>query len=216
MKATAKPSIAVVEEDPEILASLRQLLSSVHIDAEWFDSADALWAKGALSSRWQCVLADVGTAGVAGAHFIQQLPLYGINAPAILLLEPNDVPTAVEALKSGAADVLEKPFNGQMLLDAVHDAQRRARNASQSRERRRDLRAIFSDLTSREFDVAIALVRGLSNREIASALQISPKTVEVYRSRVMQKTQATSLCDLIRMAIKANLVEEEIKNVGAF
>ncbi|MDN3518529.1 LuxR C-terminal-related transcriptional regulator [Aquisalimonas lutea] len=207
MNAVTSPNIAVVENDEAILTTLEELFYSVRIDARWFETAgEALLAASRSRPCWQCVLADADAPGVDGVRFIHSLRQQGIVPPVILLLEPNDVSTAVDALKNGATDVLEKPFNGQVLLDAVHDAQQFARSVSRSRERRRDLSARFKGLTSREYEVAVVTIQGFSNREIAKTLGISPKTVEVYRSRVMHKTGAGSLCDLIRMAIKADLV----------
>lgn len=207
MNAVTSPNIAVVENDEAILTTLEELFYSVRIDARWFETADeALLAASRGRPCWQCVLADADAPGVDGVRFIHSLRQQGIIPPVILLLEPNDVSTAVDALKNGATDVLEKPFNGQVLLDAVHDAQQFARSVSRSRERRRDLSARFKGLTSREYEVAVVTIQGFSNREIAKALGISPKTVEVYRSRVMHKTGAASLCDLIRMAIKTDLI----------
>ncbi|WP_290652639.1 LuxR C-terminal-related transcriptional regulator [Aquisalimonas sp.] len=211
MTTTVGPTIAVIEDEVDTLVTLHQLLSSVQIDTDWFDSAQAFWASAHKTPQGWCVLADASAPGVLGAPFIHQLSQHGVIAPVILLVEPNDVTTAVEALRNGAADVLENPFNDQLLLDAVHAAQRRARHASLSRDRRRDLSARLSNLTSRELEVAVFVVRGCSNREIARALNISSRTVEVYRAKVMRKTGATSLCDLIRMAINANLMEMEME-----
>lgn len=207
MAAIPAATVYVITPQAEVRATLGVLFLSVHIRARYYDSAQA-WMPDREPGAPGCVVADMCAPGVDGAGFLRRQRRRGMNLPVILLSDSDDVPTAVEALKAGAWDYLCKPFNGQILLDSVHGALEQARIGLSRHAVRRELQSRFDSLTPRERDVVVPMVQGLSNREIAERLGVSPKTVEVYRSRIMRKTRADNLCSLIRMAIRVELLAQ--------
>lgn len=200
-------SVYVVDPDPIVVATLKELFSSVHIEAEYFNSADECLARVNRCSRG-CIIADAAAPGACVATFQHRLREQGIELPVIFLSYSGDVATAVMALKSGAADFLEKPFNDQTLLDAVHRAIETDQIQAHHKARRQELRARFDALTPREWDVVVPMIKGCSNRMIAAELGLSEKTVELYRSRIMRKIGAAKLPELIRIAIRIDLLGE--------
>lgn len=208
MTGARTPTVFVVDPDPEIQATLSILFSSVHIRARYFESGQACMQEQ-FGNWYGCLVVDVAAPGVAGAEFLKQQRLLGLEQPVIFLSDSGDVPTAVEAIRAGAWDYLEKPFNGQVLLDSVHAALEQARIGLARWTQRREIQTRFEALTPREWQVVVPMVQGMANREIAEHLRVSPKTIEVYRSRIMRKTRADNLCGLIRMAIRVGLLEQE-------
>ena len=136
----------------------------------------------------------------------QQLREHGIDVPVIIITGHGNVATAVAAMKQGALDFIEKPFNDQLLLDCIHNALAEDVVRRRARARRQELMRRFDTLTPREQDVLRWVVRGLSNRQIAKLLNLSRKTVEVHRAKVMQKTRADTLSQLIRMAMAIGIL----------
>lgn len=197
----------MVDSDPEVVATLKELFACVRIRAEYFDSARDCLARLNRSTRG-CLIADAAAPRVLGADFQQRLRDDGIDLPVIILSYAGDVTTAVKALKNGAADFFEKPFNGQALLDAVHRAIEADRVESHDKAARWELRGRFDTLTPREWDVVVPMIKGCSNRLIAAQLGLSEKTVELYRSRIMRKIEVTKLTELIRIAIRIDLLAE--------
>lgn len=207
MSASTKSTVYVIEPDASVVATLKELFSSVRIEAEYFNSADDCLAR---VNRYSCgcLIADAAAPGVGVATLQHRLCEEGIGLPVIFLSYSGDVATAVHALKCGAADFLEKPFNGQAFLDAVHRAIESNQIGTHHRAVTRELRARFDPLTPREWEVVLPMIKGCSNRMIAGELGLSEKTVEVYRSRIMRKTGAANLPELIRIAIRINLLGE--------
>lgn len=200
-------SVYVVDPDPQVVATLKELFACVRIRAEYFDSARDCLARLNRYSRG-CVIADAAAPHVHGAEFQQRLRDENIDLPVIILSFTGDVTAAVKALKNGAADFFEKPFNGQALLDAVHRAIEDDRVESHDRAVRWELRGRFDTLTPREWDVVVPMIKGCSNRLIAAQLGLSEKTVELHRSRIMRKVEVTKLTELIRIAIRIDLLAE--------
>ncbi|EAR22727.1 response regulator transcription factor [Nitrococcus mobilis] len=207
MLTSDNPTVYVIDSDALIVATLQKLFSSVHIEAEYFNSADACLARIMRCSRG-CILADASTPELCVATFQHRLSEDDIELPVIFLSKGSDVATAVDALKHGAADFLEKPFNDQMLLDAVHRAIEIDQVAAADRAARQTLRNRFDALTAREWEVLIPMIKGSSNRMIAGELGLSKKTVEAHRARIMRKTEATNLAELIRIALRIDLLGE--------
>ncbi|HET8700099.1 MAG TPA: LuxR C-terminal-related transcriptional regulator [Nitrococcus sp.] len=197
----------VVDPDPAVVTTLKELFSSVCIEAEYFRSAEECLARLDPGSRG-CIIADAAAPGVSVATLQYRLQEKDIELPVIFLSYSGDVATAVMALKCGAADFLEKPFNGQTLLDTVHRAIEINRIEAHYRSVRRELRARFDALTPREWEVILPMVKGCSNRMIAEELGVSEKTVEVYRARIMRKAGAANLPELIRIAVRIDLLGE--------
>lgn len=200
-------TVYVVDPDPAVAATLKELFSSVYLEAEYFNSVGDCLMRVTRYSRG-CILADAAALDVGVATFQHRLRKEDIELPVIFLSYSGDVATAVIALKCGAADFLEKPFNGQTLLDTVHRAIEIDRIEAHYRAERRKLRARFDTLTPREWEVVVPMIKGCSNRIIAGELGVSEKTIECYRSRIIRKIGAANLPELIWIAIRIDLLGE--------
>ncbi len=152
-----------------------------------------------------CVLLDVRMPGMDGLAVQKALNERGINLPVIILTGHGDVPVAVEAMKSGAIEFLEKPYEKQALVSAIENAFSLLDNQLIDDKRGRDAKARLIDLTPRERQVLECLVDGLTNKGIAQALSISPRTVEIHRAHMMEKLQADSLSSALRLAFLAGI-----------
>jgi len=146
-------------------------------------------------------LLDVRMPGMSGLELLEQLTKEQMVPPTIIITGHGDVPMAVRAMKQGAIDFIEKPFNDEVLLDAIRRAVNSAEQQRSSKALVADLAARFANLTPREHEVMDMVTAGQSNKEIANALGVSAKTVEAHRARVMEKMQASSLAELVRMSI---------------
>ena len=198
---TAAPIVLVVDDDPSVRSSLKFLLSTVGLHVESFDSADAFLHKK-LPDAPSCLVLDVRLPGLSGLDFQRELAARNILIPIIFLTGHGDIPMSVRAMKAGAVEFLTKPFRDQDLLDAIRIALERDRAR---REQDKDvviLQQRFDSLTSREQEVISLVVSGMLNKQIADQLGTAESTVKVQRSRAMEKMQAESLVDLIRMIEK--------------
>ncbi|WP_327440190.1 response regulator transcription factor [Pseudomonas donghuensis] len=197
-----EPRVYVVDDDQGMLDSTVWLLESVGLQALPFTSGQAFLdaCDGDLPA---CVLLDVRMPGMGGLSVQDALRARGIDLPVIFVSGHADVPIVVRAFKAGACDFIEKPYNDQLLLDSVQDALGRARHAGPLEA----VQARIDSLTPRERDVLLPLVQGYTNREIAEQLEVSVKTVDLYRSRVMKRMQAEHLPALVGMAIACGLVQ---------
>ena len=198
---TAPPIVLVVDDDPSVRSSLKFLLSTVGLHVESFDSADAFLRKK-LPDAPSCLVLDVRLPGLSGLDFQRELVARNILIPIIFLTGHGDIPMSVRAMKAGAVEFLTKPFRDQDLLDAIRIALERDRAR---REQDKDvviLQQRFDSLTSREQEVISLVVSGMLNKQIADQLGTAESTVKVQRSRAMEKMQAESLVDLIRMIEK--------------
>lgn len=194
------PVIHVVDDDAAVRDSLSFLLASDGLACQTYDSAAALLERGAALEPG-CVVTDIRMPGMTGLELVGELKRRGLRHPIIVLTGHGDVALAVEAMKAGVVDFLEKPFQDEALLRAIRSAlaasiDEAARAAEQGEIARR-----IAQLTSRELEVFEAIVAGASNKAVALKLAISPRTVEIYRANVMSKMQAGSLSDLVRMAL---------------
>ena len=192
------PTVFVIDDDQAVRESLRWLVESVDLDVETYESADGFLAS-CDPERPGCVVVDVRMAGMSGLDLQVVMKDKGITLPTIIITGYGDVPTAVRAMRQGAVDFLEKPFNDHALLELIqHCVQRDARNRNAEAARR-----VVSDnlerLTPREKEVLDAVVVGLTNKETARKLDVSPKTIEVHRAHVMEKMKADSLANLVQM-----------------
>jgi FixJ family two-component response regulator len=193
------PTVFVVDDDASVRTALTRLFISVGMHVEVFGGAAELMARAPRDDHG-CVLLDIKMPGVTGIELQQQLKDAGIELPVVFLSAHADVPLTVRAMKGGALDVVTKPFREHTLLDAVHEAfaldARRHRSVGDYEE----LQHRYETLTPREQTVMSFVVAGRRNREVASLIGTSVRTVKVHRGRVMEKMQATSLPDLVRMA----------------
>ena len=190
---------------PALRSSLQCLLESVGFAGASFHRYRYLLTVYQ-PDRPGCLLLDIRVSGRGDPSPQQQLREHGIDVPVIIITGHGNVATAVAAMKQGALDFIEKPFNDQLLLDCIHNALAEDVVRRRARARRQELMRRFDTLTPREQDVLRWVVRGLSNRQIAKLLNLSRKTVEVHRAKVMQKTRADTLSQLIRMAMAIGIL----------
>lgn len=202
MTSAQEQVVYVVDDDQGMLDSTVWLLESVGLRAMLFTNGrDFLEACDGRANA--CVLLDVRMPGMGGLQVQEAMRARGLDLPVIFLSGHADVPIVVRALKAGAVDFIEKPYNEQLLLDSVQQALSR----DERRAARGELQERLQTLTQRERDVLLPLVQGYTTKEIARQLEISVKTIDLYRSRVMKRMQAERLSDLVGMAIAARLVD---------
>jgi two-component system response regulator FixJ len=193
-------TVFVIDDDASVRDSINLILSLKGLQTQLFSSAEDFLE--AYRPEWRgCILTDLQMPGMSGLDLQQALHERGILLPVVVLTAHGDVPTTRVAMKGGAFDFLEKPINDEVLLDVLKNAIREDihRHAAESAEDA--LRSRLARLTPREREVLDLLVEGLSHREIAARLTISPRTVEVYKARMMEKLQCRSLAELIRAAL---------------
>jgi RNA polymerase sigma factor (sigma-70 family) len=198
---TAAPVVFVVDDDASVRSSLKFLLSTVGLQAETLDSADSFLHKKRPDVP-SCLVLDVRLPGLSGLDFQRELAARNICIPIVFLTGHGDIPMSVRAMKAGAVEFLTKPFRDQDLLDAVRVALDRDRVRREQDKEVADLRQRFDSLTSREQEVVSMVVAGMLNKQIAAELGTAESTVKVQRSRAMEKMQAESLADLIKMIQK--------------
>lgn len=194
--------VCVIDDDEGVARSLRALLSSVGIDATTYASPEA-FLQSANLSEVGCLVLDVRMPGMSGLDLYELLRSRGLHIPAVFITGHGDVRTAVRAVKAGAIDFIEKPFRDQELLDCVQkalarDVERRAGSDDSAVTEER-----VKTLTGREKEVLDLVVAGQSSKVIARQLNISPKTVEFHRARLMEKMHARSVLDLVRLMLTA-------------
>jgi two-component system response regulator FixJ len=193
--------IHIVDDDDAVRQSLAFMLSAAGMPVRVYDSAGA-FLEGLPEIQGGCLITDVRMPDITGIELLRKMRAKACHIPAIVITGHGDVPLAVEAMKAGAADFIEKPFDEEAILDAVKTALGQSDEGQDSDHAA--VNARIAGLSERERQVLEGLVAGHSNKVIAAALSISPRTVEVYRANVMSKMQARSLSELIRMAILAN------------
>lgn len=193
-------AVHVVDDDVAVRKSLAFLLASEGLPVRLHESASA-FLDGAPSIESGCIVTDVRMPGIDGIELIRRLKARGVALPVIVMTGHADVPMAVEAMKEGAIDFLEKPFSDEVFLDAVRAALARQEKNSQQGTQIAEIQGRFEALSERERQVLDGLVAGKANKVIAYDLGISPRTVEIYRANVMAKMHAKSLSELVRLAL---------------
>ncbi len=199
-------TVFVVDDDQAMRKSLKWLIESVGMQVESYASADE-FIRNYYPGRSGCLLLDVRMPGMSGLDLQEQFIRQNIKIPIIIITGHGDVPMAVRAMKAGAVDFIEKPFNDEFLLDSIRkalalDVQQRTFQAQQA-----EIATRLAHLTPREHEVMEMVTNGKSNKEIANQLGVSTKTVEAHRARVMEKMEASSLAELVRMVMAANVYE---------
>jgi RNA polymerase sigma factor (sigma-70 family) len=197
---TKTPVVMVVDDDSGVRNAMRILLKSVGIDAMVYASAQEFLG------AWQpsqpgCLVLDIRMPGMSGLELQQQLNLRGAVVPVIFMTGHGDIPMAVEAMQHGAFDFLQKPFRDQDLLDRIQRAIARDSERRESLGEHARIEAHLESLTAREREVLDLMVKGKQNKQIAQELGVSPRTIEIHRSRVMEKMDAHSVAELVRMML---------------
>ena len=201
-------TVFIVDDDQAIRTSLKWLIESVGMNAETYASADE-FMRNYYPGRAGCLLLDVRMPGMSGLelqeHFIDQ----DIRIPIIIITGHGDVPMAVRAMKAGAVDFIEKPFNDEQLLESIRNALNLDNEQRSDQAERAKIAALLDHLTSRELEVMEMVTNGKSNKEIAATLGVSAKTIEAHRARVMEKMEASSLAELVKMVVAANVFNHQ-------
>jgi two-component system, LuxR family, response regulator FixJ len=200
----SEPTVFVVDDNQAMRSSLKWLIESVGLRVEVFASADEFLQRYYPGCPG-CLLLDVRMPGMNGLELQEFLLERKIRVPVIIITGHGDVPMAVRAMKAGATDFIEKPCNDELLLASIQNALQFDSRQREVQGERSEIAARLAQLTPREMEVMGMVTQGASNKEIAAALGVSAKTVEAHRARVMEKMEATSLADLVKMAMLANL-----------
>jgi FixJ family two-component response regulator len=198
------PTVFVIDDDPAFRDSMGLLLSRSEMRHRLFGSAEDFLRVCDEYSRG-CAVIDVRLQGMNGLECQEQLRLRNVNMPVIMVTGHADVPMAIRAMKAGAVDFLEKPFEGGTLLHSVRTALQQDQDAQAKAERIREAKIRVLDLTVREREVLRMVSEGLLSKEIAAELDISTRTVEAHRARILRKTNCDTLADLIRLAVAAGI-----------
>ena len=196
--------VYIIDDDASVRRSLKRLLRSGGLDVETYGSATE-FLHHQRPERPACLVLDVRIPGLSGLELQQKLSLAGQSIPIIFITGHGTIPMGVRAMKGGAVDFLQKPFDEQELLDAVHHALELDRKTRNKGHKVAQLQRQLESLTPREREVLSWVVTGRMNKEIALALGTSEETIKVHRARVMQKMRADSLASLVRLADKAGI-----------
>lgn len=198
-------SVYVIDDDEAARHSLAFLLNAAKLHVRTFESATA-FLEVASDIKSGCVITDVRMPEITGTDLLRRLKDLKIGLPVIVITGHGDVPLAVEAMRLGAMDFLEKPFDDEALLASVRAALKQDESNSKRQSEREEIEKRLATLSNRERDVLEGLVAGHANKRIAFDHNISPRTVEIYRANLMTKMQAGSLSDLVRMALISGIL----------
>ena len=190
--------VFVVDDDPSVRSAIKRLIGSMGLQVELFGSAQEFLATK-LPNVPSCLVLDIRLPGISGLALQRQLAEANVQIPIIFITAHSDVPMTVRAMKAGAVEFLTKPFRDQDLLDAIHSALERDRGRRQQEAELVVLREHFESLSPREREVVSMVVSGMLNKQIAAQIGTAENTVKVHRSRAMEKMQANSLADLVKM-----------------
>jgi two-component system, LuxR family, response regulator FixJ len=204
----AQPTVYIVDDDQATRKSLRWLIETLGVSVQTFHSGPS-FLESYDASQGGCLVLDVMMAGMSGLEVQKELKERNLEIPVIVLTGYGDVPTAVRALKNGAVEFLEKPFDGEVLLEQV----RRALEIDSQRRREREAADLVSGrldrLTPREREILKLVVDGLSSKEIAAQLDVSFKTVEAHRAKIMRKMEADGVAQLVKMVVTTDVFGTE-------
>jgi two-component system response regulator FixJ len=201
-----KSIVYVIDDDEAVREALAFQLGSAGIDVRTYESAVA-FLEVAPTVQSGCIITDVRMPKLSGVDLLRRLRELNLHLPVIVITAHGDIPLAVEAMRLGAVDFLEKPFEDEVLLASVRSALDKGDRDQKRQAERGNIEARLAGLSKRERDVLKGLVAGHANKQIAYDLGISPRTIENYRANLMIKMQAASLSDLVRMALIAGILD---------
>jgi two-component system response regulator FixJ len=193
--------VALIDDDEAVLDSLQLYLERSGLRVSCFSAAEPFLATNDVARSFECVVADVRMPGLSGIDLVRQM---GSRVPIVLITAHGDIDMAVAAIKLGAFDFIEKPFDEKRLLEGIRASVTRAQHIDEDAADLLALRDRANSLTERQREVMELVAGGLSNKEIALRLQISPRTVEIHRAWMMERMQARNVAELIRMVIRLN------------
>ncbi|RWM22764.1 response regulator FixJ [Mesorhizobium sp.] len=199
--------VHIVDDEEPVRRSLGFLLSVMGFNVRVHDSATSFLA-AAPGAGNACLVTDLGMPDMSGVELLERLNEMGAMMPSIVITGRGDVPMAVAAMRAGAVDFIEKPFEDEVLVDAIKRAASSFDEAAKNGDDISVLQSRFEQLSNRERDVLSGMIEGLSNKTISYDLNINPRTVEIHRANVMAKMQARNLPELVRMAIAMDLLDE--------
>jgi len=200
--------VYVIDDDAAMRDSLNFLLGAANFEVALFESATN-FLEMLPRLDFGCVVSDVRMPGIDGIELLKRMKSLDSRFPIVIVTGHGDVPLAVEAMKLGAVDFLEKPFEDDRLIGMIEAAIRQREPAAKDEAATRDIAARIDSLSPRERQVMEGLITGLSNKMIARNYDISPRTIEVYRANVMTKMQAGSLSELVRLAMRAGMLKDK-------
>ena len=201
----AARAVHIIDDDQALRESLAFLLRTHQFEVRSFDSAKT-FLDALPDASLGCVITDIRMPGMSGIDLLRRLKELKVSVPVIVITGHGDVSLAVEAMKIGAADFFEKPFNDDQLVASVRAALQQRQDQTKRGAERTEIEHRISKLSAREKDVLAGLIEGRANKQIAFDLGISPRTVEIYRANLMNKMQADSLSDLVRMALVVQML----------
>ena len=201
-----KPIVHVIDDDEAVREALAFQLGTAGIEVRTYESA-VVFLEVASTVRTGCIITDVRMPELSGIDLVRRLRELKLSVPVIVITAHGDIPLAVEAMRLGAVDFLEKPFEDEVLLKSVRSALDRGDRDQRRQVERSNIEARLAALSNRERDVLKGLVAGHANKQIAYDLGISARTIENYRANLMIKMRAASLSDLVRMALTAGILD---------
>ena len=201
-KQEKQPTVFIVDDDPAIRFAMQALMDSVNVEHEIFASGDE-FLENVDEHRAGCLVLDIRMPGLGGLELQEELLKRGSTLPIIFITGHGDVPMAVEAMQKGAVDFIQKPFRDQDLLDRIREALKTDQERREEQQKHTEVAERLARLTNRERAVFDLVVTGKPNKVIAYELGVSQRTVEIHRARVMEKMQARSLADLVKMHMTA-------------
>lgn len=202
-----KGNVYVIDDDPAMRDSLDFLLNSAGFNVRLFDNA-LTFLEAMPSLAFGCVVSDVRMPGMDGIDLLRELKKESKALPIVIMTGNGDIPLAVEAMKLGAIDFLEKPFEDERLIIMISAALSEAASHAKDDSVVAEITSRIASLSPRERQVMDGLVAGLSNKLIARDYNISPRTIEVYRANVMTKMQAGSISELVRLAMRGGILKD--------
>jgi len=196
-------TIHVVDDDPQTSQFLKELVSTINYQTQLYSCADE-FLNQFKNDGVGCLILDLRLPGINGLELHNQLIKNNINLPVIMVTGYGDIPTAVKAMKAGILDFIEKPFRSKLMIDLIHKAVKQHQAILDNKQADDEIKSLIDSLTKRENEVRLLVVQGLHNKDIATKLGISIKTVEVHRANAMSKMHANSIAELVRMCMQVN------------